>query len=747
MYKRFSAIVNIRFVLILFLFIPLAGICQLHADFLATPLSGCPPMVINFKDITTGNPTLWKWDFGNGTTSDIQNPNATYTNPGIYNIKLLVKNQFGEDSAIKKQYINVNALPVAAFDASETAGCFPFKAAFADRSLAGSGTITAWEWDFGDGDVSAEQNPVHTYTFAGKFKVILKVTNSNGCVKVISKPAYIKLENGVKADFGYSSAGGCGVPAPVTFNNKSVGTGQVTYAWDFGDGNTSAGQNPYNIYQNAGVYTVKLIATNSYGCSDTMTKPGAINIGLVKADFTKQDVACAGAGFQLTNTSDPSSFVSALWDFGDGTSSNEANPSKLYAQPGTYQVKIITDFGSCKDSITKAVTVIPKPAADFTANNNNSCSAPLNVTFNNTANNAVAYEWDFGDGATSALQNPAHTYLSSGSYPVTLTAINASGCRDTIVKQSFVNIIPPKIISLGNFPVKNCLPVTINPVALLQDSVRPDAYLWNFGDGTTSTSAAPAHTYTVAGSYDLKLTITVAGCTDSLKIINAAEAGNKPKAAFEADLRSICASATANFKDRSTGATGTKWLWFFGDGSYAADQNTTHQYTDSGYFKVSLVITNYGCSDTIEKKKYIYVKPPIAKFDTAFSCSSPLKRAFIDKSAGAKSHAWNFGDSTNSIQKDPFHTYAIPGSYLVTLTVSNGDCKDTISKNVVVIKEQGNVEVSNAVSCINTAINFAVTNINPVNISSYTWYFNGIGQPAAAAVVNPVAGLYATAGL
>jgi len=746
MKRRQSALGGIACTFFLFLFIPVMVMSQLHADFVATPLSGCPPMVINFKDTSTGNPQSWNWDFGDGRSSDIQNPTETFNNPGSYTIKLVVKNALGKDSLTKAQYIIVNALPVPAFTASQTTGCFPLKVNFTDQSLAGSGTITAREWDFGDGAVSNEQNPVHKYTLGGNFRVILKVTNSNGCVQVKTKSSYIRLQNGVKADFDYSSAAGCSTPTPVSFNNKSTGAGQLSYKWDFGDTNTSEGLNPVNNYQNGGVYSVKLIVSNNYGCTDTLIKPNAINIGFVKADFLKPDIACAGTAFQLTNTSNPSSFTATSWDFGDSTASAAANPLKSFVLPGTYPVKMITDFGSCKDSVTKEVTVLPKPASDFTAANINGCAPPLNVTFSNTANDAVSYLWNFGDSTISALQNPEHTYLAMGSYAVTLISTNAAGCRDTIVKQNFVKIIPPKIASISNLPAKGCIPVTITPVAVMRDSLKPDTYLWDFGDGTTSADSAPSHTYTIPGNYNVRVIITVSGCTDSLIIANAVKAGTKPVPAFTANLRNICASDSVAFKDLTTGVTGTEWLWSFGDGTYAAVQNPVHKYGDTGYFRVTLVVTNYGCSDTLPKKKYIYVKPPAAKFDTAFLCSSPLTRKFIDKSAGAISWAWNFGDGSKSDTKTPAHTYAAPGSYPVTLAATNGACTDSIKKNVIIIKEQGKLQASDSVSCINTGISFTVANVIPANIRSYAWYFNGVTQPVAPFYTNDVTVQYATAG-
>src|SRR3954469_14289997 len=105
---------------------------QLHADFTATPTSGCPPMVVNFKDNSTGNPTSYKWDLGNGTISYLQNPIATYFNPGSYTVKLVIKNAAGADSLVKSKLVIVNAVPIPAFGISDSTGCYPLKVNFTD---------------------------------------------------------------------------------------------------------------------------------------------------------------------------------------------------------------------------------------------------------------------------------------------------------------------------------------------------------------------------------------------------------------------------------------------------------------------------------------------------------------------------------------------------------------------------------------------------------------------------------------
>lgn len=128
---------------------------------------------------------------------------------------MVVKNANGADSLVKNQYVVVNALPVAAFGAADSVGCFPLQVNFTDLSEPGSGAITNWQWDFGDGALSNEQNPVHTYIASGNFIVVLKVTKSNGCSQFISKSSYINVQNVVKAGFSYPSVLSCTSPASV----------------------------------------------------------------------------------------------------------------------------------------------------------------------------------------------------------------------------------------------------------------------------------------------------------------------------------------------------------------------------------------------------------------------------------------------------------------------------------------------------------------------------------------------------
>ncbi len=695
---------------------------QLHADFTATPAGGCAPLVVHFTDFSSGNPASWKWDLGNGTNSVLQNPSVTYFVPGQYTIKLTVKNSQGGDSIIKPNLINVYASPQINFSGTLQNGCLPLNTNFADGSSAGSGSIAAWEWDFGDGEISTSQNPQHIYTVGGSFNISLLVTNSFGCVSSLTKSRYIKVNPSVKAAFTNTVPATCNQPATVKFTNTSSDTDIVSYQWQFGDGSTSTIENPSHTYS-AGTYTVSLIVTNSNGCADTLTKTDLITFGNVKADFSVPVSVCQGSDVNFVNTSSPTP-SGAAWSFGDGTFSGSLQPSKVFAKPGNYNIKLVASFDACKDSVSKSIEVLASPSVDFTGSPVVSCKAPLTVNFASNTSEGGSYLWDFGDGASSNAANPSHTYLKEGFYPVKLIFTNAAGCSDSVIKEDFIKIKSP-VVSINDLPQKGCVPLThsFSPKVNSLDPVTN--YMWDFGDGNTSSSPSPAHTYTLPGSYDITLFYTTsAGCSDSVKVIRGILVGAKPGISFSANPRNTCAGTKISFTDISTGNP-DEWLWQFGDGSTSATKNPDHFYNDTGYFSITLIAINYGCADTLVLPDYIHIKAPVARFNYNNTCATPGHVVFTDKSIGADSWRWDFGDGASSTTQNPVHDYALSGLYAVALTVVNNTtgCEYTKIDTVDVLKEKADFTSNVTSVCKNTPVLFNAINSIPANIASYIWKF------------------------
>ncbi|MDQ2720947.1 MAG: PKD domain-containing protein [Bacteroidota bacterium] len=719
--------------IIFFLFAFFLTEAQLKANFNAPLASGCAPLVVNFNDASTGDPIAWKWDLGNGTISFFQNPSVVYFDPGTYTVKLIIRNSLGIDSVIKVQYITVYFSPVVNFTGSPLSGCFPLKSQFNDLSFGGSGSLQKWEWDFGDGSFSDLQNPNHTYTTLGNFHVSLRAINSFGCVISATVPLYVHINSGVKAAFTNSTPNSCNAPSTISFTNSSLGNNLLTYQWNFGDGSTSILPNPAHTYISPGNFSVTLIATNSTGCTDTLIKPNVITIGSTKADFSLPTVTCQATTFNLKNTSSPTP-GSAFWDFGDGTFSHSKDTFKVFNNAGNYTIKMVADFGACKDSVTKTVNVVVTPNVDFSAFSTVSCKAPFTVNFTNASSGGATYFWDFGDGNTSTQKTPSHVYLAKGNYPVKLFVANASGCGDSIVKKDFIRIKKP-VVSIDSLPQKGCAPLTHTFTANVNSIDSITSYQWNFGDGNFSDLVSPSHVYNIPGKYTVTLIYaTAAGCTDSVKVVNGILVGTKPQSIFSVNPLNACADKSIQFTDISTGNP-NEWLWFFGDGSSSSTQSPTHEYNDTGYFSVTLIAVNNGCADTVTIPNEVHINPPGVSFSTAFTCAAQGHIIFKDQSIGANTWNWNFGDGASSTIKNPSHDYSASGIYPVTLTVTNqlSGCSKSITDSVKVVKEIADFISSDSITCKNSTIKFTASKSNPANINSYTWNFgDGVLIPGTA---------------
>ncbi len=726
--KRPKNILQLCTVFVLTLY-SLCAKAQIHADFTSDVVKGCSPLLVQFTDNSTGNPTDWEWDLGNGTQSSNQSPSAVFLNSGtatiFYTIKLTVKNSNGTDSVVKKQYISVYPNPQVSFTSDITQGCPPFTAHFTDKSKPGSGTISDWLWDFGEGVISKEKNPSHTYFLPNTYSVSLNASNSFGCKQTYTWQKYIQVFDTVNADFDYSYTNICQSPAPITFINHSSSASPLSYFnWTFGDNLASNENAPTHTYNDIGTYTVKLIATNNRGCKDTITKN--LTIGKAGADFTYvTSTACSNSAVTFTNTSSTIP-ASAKWDFGDGTSSTVISPDHIYKNAGKYTVTMTADFGNCNSSIKKEITIQNRPVAQFDVSKTNVCQLPYKVQFTNKSSDAVNYNWAFGDGKTGTESNPSHTYTTGGFIDVKLVASSANGCADSITKVAAIRLGPPVINSLGgNLPISGCVPQVINLKPGITSAEKIVQYKWDFGDGTTSEEANPTHQYNKEGVFTVQLIVfTTGGCSDTLTLPNAVTTVNPPVAGFSANLFDVCASTPISFSDTSKGKI-TNWWWQFGDGGTSTLQNPAHKYGDTGYLKVILVVANSGCRDTLIKESYVHIRSPIAAFNYNIDCAKPFTKAFNNYSKGALSWQWNFGDGSTSQELSPLHNYSSTGRYNVQLIVKNQECADTAKQEIKVVDEHPtfSYKLTGEAACRNDAVRFTAANFTGGNISTFSWNF------------------------
>ncbi|HKH63558.1 MAG TPA: PKD domain-containing protein [Flavitalea sp.] len=643
------------------------------ANFSGTPVTGCAPLVVQFTDQSTGGPKFWNWDFGNGQLSNIQSPVVVFTLPGVYSVTLVVKNGSGTHGITKTNYIRVNASPQADFTSNIQTGCVPVNVQFSDLSTDPAGSLTSWDWDFGDGTKSTARNPSKTYSVNGFYSVSLTVTSSTGCRSSIGKNRFIRIVSGVKADFNNTVNGNCRPPYTVNFSNQSAGPGSLTYAWDLGNGNTSTLRNPSSQYPAAGNYTIKLTTASDFGCSNSIQK--SITIRSSSTGIGGLDSVCVNKPLSFTNTSSPAP-VSSIWYFDDGTQSTAINATKTFTSTGPHVVKLVNTYAFCKDSITKTISVITPPPVDFTASTVIACKAPLTVNFTDITPDAVSWAWDFGDGGRSTLKDPTHTYNRDGQFNVSLTVTNRFGCVNTLVKNIFVQIVKP-IVSVKGLPGEGCVPFTYSPVPDIKAVDGVSAYSWDFGDGpgSTRTGPNPSYTYNNSGTYTLKLTITtLGGCIETMTFADAVKAGTPPTVDFVADKFAGCAADS--FKFTSLATPSTRWLWDFGDGTTDTLQNPVHGFADTGSLSVSLTAYNNGCRVKVTKPDYIQIVPPVSRFtDTVLDCANKYNINFTNKSIVIAGHvvtySWDFAGLGTSNGTDAFFSFPGPGVYNVSLTVND----------------------------------------------------------------------------
>ncbi len=716
------------------------------ANFTANVTTGCPPLAVQFTDASTGSPTAWFWDFGNGLTSVARNPFTTYTNPGTFNVRLRVLYSNGDSAVeLKTGYIVAKDVPNPQFSAFNNNGCFPLTTNFNDLSTSTQGAITNWNWNFGDGAVSNLQNPSHTYLVAGSFPVTLTVTNALGCTKELIKPAFVNVSPGVFANFNILGNIVCDMPAVVTLSSTSSGPGNLNYQWDFGDGspfqNTT---NTIHTYNNVGVYTATLLVTSSLGCSQS--KSFTFLVDSFKAVNNIPTQVCAGTQnrFFCTTTPRPRN---VRWNFGDGTSSISFNPNKTYANAGTYQVTMWNQLSTgCEDSVIKTITVVPKPAITFSANATESCKAPFTVNFTNTTAGVTVLGWNFGDGTSSTQPNPSHTYTQFGSYNVTLKVQNTNGCIDSLTQAAYIKI--SKLgLRLTNIPGEGCKPYNFSPLLTVAYPDPISSYFWDMGNGMTYNIVNPTTTYPNVGNFTITVRVTSqAGCTDTAVFANAVNVGTPPtNLNFTASPNPVCGSQKVRFI--GTGRNYTKMTWDFGDNTVGIDSNILHQYRDTGLYTVKMIVSNNGCKDSIVRPAYLRVSGPISKFTFTTNCANRKQLTFTNQSILADSCRWFFGDGTNTNVVNPVHLFPAPGNYDMQLVCYYGPtCTDTLFRPITIASPQIDFSATPREICKGDrdTIYFTATGNIP-NYNSVTWdYGNGsTGNtiPLAKALF-PSAGLF-----
>lgn len=666
----------------------------IRANTEADPISGCPPLEVQFSNISNFPGEYYSWDFGDGTTSDEENPFHIFTDIGTYDVEFIIIDSnnclIADTTTIQVIVTDSLSETIADFEIPDS-NCRVDELFFTNTSQ----NANEFLWDFGDGSSSDQENPGHTYLDNGTYTVTLIADPGSACGDTITKEVSV-FNSELTANFTFTQPDCQSTLPEVDFTDLSTSNAPVAaYFWEFGDGNSSTDPSPSHTYAEAGSYDVNLTITDIFGCSDVFSQ----NIGVSTAVFE--------AGFDLIPNCNPTIFgiefidtsglsgtnvVSWSWLFGDGNGATVENPVHFYLNEGTYTVTLsVTNDLGCTATTTQEIEVVTEDIGLGFSIDSLVCNDPVTVFTNNTLlpDSVVSWEWDFGDGNVSNEFSPTHTYSTTGFYTVTLTATTSSGCIS--VTQDFFGH-PLLDVDYDIFLPGGCnnvnQPVSFNVFGSTSSSVASSS--WDFGDGNTQEGILnTSHIYTAPGAYESQFVITNAeGCVDTTTypIIIRDTILIFP----EANVEACGADLIVDFNfDLSTEDSMQSVSWDFGDGNVeSVDFSPSHIYADTGTYTVSVLLGSVdGCiaTNTFE------VEVQTEVIDVSFSsepqsCNSTIV-SFENTSVLDSNDVdwfWDFGDGGTSSAIDTIYQYDTFGNYNAQLIgVTASGCADTFSLNLV----------------------------------------------------------------
>jgi gliding motility-associated-like protein len=679
------------------------------------------------------------WDFGDGTTENQQNATPHSYTHGTYTVQLTAQTGSGCSDMVQQQ-VTVHPVPQAAF--AVTQECEGTASVFTDNStLTGVGQIADWDWDFQDGNSSTQPSPAHTYAADGSYSATLTVTTDNGCTDAVTLP--VTVFPVPVSQFTMSAV--CEGTASVFTDQSSVGQpGQITtWQWDFGDGNTSAQQSPTHTFATDGTFTVSLTVTTADGCTHTSSQQATVYPTPVSS-FTFSDVCVSSpADFVNTSTVSSGSIVANDWDLGVGASTDATPPAQTYPQAGTYNIILtVTTDNGCTHTSQQQLVIHPDPVTDFAFTEVCLGEATGFTDQSSISSGSIAtWQWDLGDGITSAQPSPAHTYAADGTYAVTLTVASALGCTGQVTQQ--VQVYPLPVASFTFADV-----CEDDVVTFVNTSSGAASYAWDLGNGVTSALQQPDPQNYASGTYTVQLTAqTGSGCSDVM--IQQVTVHPMPVAQFTA--LSVCEGVATDLIDNSSVSAGqvNAWQWAFGDGNVSAQQAPSHLYASDGSYSATLTVTtDQGCTDAITLP--VTVHPvPVSQFALTAVCDG-VASVFTDQSTMVQpgqfsAWQWDFGDGNASAQPSPTHTFATDGTYAVTLTVTTSDgCEHSSTQQATVYPIPVSSFTLTDVCASAPAVFVNTSTVSSGSITTYLWD-TGIGTSTLAvppAQAYPQAGAY-----
>jgi len=706
-----------RFVCGILLLIGSPALAQLNADFSASVTQGCTDLNVAFKDQSAGSPTSWFWDFGNGQTSSLQNPVATYTAGGKYTVRLIVKTAIEDDYEEKTNYITVFTSPQANFLVSgNDSGCAPVQTSFKDISTVFGTTINSWSWNFGDAGTSTQQNPIYTYNAAGNYDVTLIIQTTQGCSSSTTVNSAVIAGNKPVVDFSASPLKGC-ASTFRSFKNKTPGPNSAYY-WDFGDGGTNLNRNPDHHYSDTGYFTVKLKVSNN-GCIDSAEKIDYIHTDGAAAKLNRFNDCSDRFTYNYRDISIAE--TGRMWDFGDGTTSTDKAISHTYSTPGVYIVKLSVTGAACNDSTYDTLHIkTGNPVIGIIPQKNAYCRNDSLTFFVSGYDTAVTktFAWNFRDGFQTDFWKNNDTinyvYNKNGNFRTQVYVKNVDNCVDTISLNSDIKIGGP--IAEFQSAATGCTNsnVSFRDQSTTEQGKPITQWLWSFGDGTTNNTNGPLnYAYTFPGIYNVNLSVTdVDGCIDT--ITHQVDIDSSPVVDAGIDTFTCAGSGiTLN----ATGASNYVWQNNPDLSCTNCANPVANPQQQATYFVTG---TSNGCSATDSVKVLVQAKELISVEANKYAICAGGNSVMLIAS-GTDSYLWSPSNTLSSaIVPNPVAFPSTNTTYTVTGKDSR-NCFTDIATVDVIVNETPSVNIADSVVQIMTGFNYTILGSVSNDVQTYEW--------------------------
>ena len=686
------------------------------ADFTYQVTNPCWVGGASFSSSSTGNPVSYLWEFEGASpnSSTEMNPSTQYVIPGVYNVSLTVTNAFGSDTKVRQNIINIQDVPDLSYNFQLLNGVDFF------QFTGISSSATDWSWNFGDGTSSTAQNPQHTFANSGTYTVVLSASNFCG-TETTDFTVDVNVGDAPTANFGANGVTGC-APLVVNFLDQSSNN-PTSWNWDLTGASPSSSNSmsPSTTYNVPGLYPVELEVVNSFG-SDTEIKLNYVTVQSVPlVDFSFQ---VNGPSAAFTNLS--SNYDSVLWDFGDGTTSTQFNPTHAFATNGLYQVTLIGSNECGMEQMTKSVSYNVLPEPGFTVQAFESC-APFVANFSDVSLNSTTVSWQFPGGSpgVSNSSNPSVSYQNPGTYNVLMMVSNGSQNVTKVFQD--VLIINEEPNAIFNTSING------NEVSFIDQSLYGGEYVWDFGDGNQSTEVDPLHSYTFEGSYPVTQTVSnICGSDTHTEIV---EIYTDPQGFIAPGQTNYCTGEEITFETNITGTVGS-YLWeIIGTQTLTSTEADPSFYiTVPGIYSVRLTLTNPAGIEEIFLQNYLNVEAvPIPDFSFQIDV---LQVSFQNNSTAGDQYIWDFGDGATSAQDSPIHHYTQIGTYQVSLDVSNECRTERITRTIVIDQTTtAAFDTDNREICAGDQVQF--NNLSTSGAVTFEWEFPG-GIPSVSNDLNPL---------